>query len=128
MSFAVLREARRGDEAYTFRSARTGERLRALLCAAAQEHGPDPTSIGQAPWHQRAGHWALGARRALSQTRASQTVARTLPPASRLYARSRARRSTTAVAGSRKARGLRCLLDEVQLAAPSASHALVLLK
>jgi len=83
------------------RSARTRKRLRALLCEVAQAYGPDPTRTGQATWNQRAGHSALGARRALSQTRASQAVARALSPAQRLCAESRARGSGTTVVGSR---------------------------
>src|SRR5258708_32974534 len=105
------RRKRRGDEACPFRSARRGERLRAPLCEAAPAPEPDPTSIGSAPWHQRTGYSALGARRTRSHPRASRALARPLSEAPRLYARPRAGGSAPAVAVRRAAGVLRCLLD-----------------
>src|SRR5436309_3350250 len=100
------------DEPATCRFAPAGERLWALLRGAAQEHGSDPTSTGRAPWHQRAGRWAVGTWQAFSNRRASQALACPWYPAPGFSLRSGARGSATPLADCQAAaEGLQCLLD-----------------
>src|SRR5690349_12659353 len=80
-SFVLLRQARREDEPFAFRSpdGRTG--LRALLCGITPADAANPSRTGQAAGGQRAGHSALGTWPAGSSTRAAQTVAGPRAPA-----------------------------------------------